>query len=146
MRPALVVRDRMNLVDNHGLNVTQNRAALVGSRDSKTTTKSVRPGIMPILFGRHLIDKAVFLSLNEVADNLPPLEEECIHVSMDEELAMAYRQDVEKPLAEAIKEMLRRKDRRLLGTMLQPLLAYPDHPFGWEPIGYRKAGEFVKVA
>ena len=116
------------------------------SRGSKTTTKSVRPGIMPILFGRHLIDKAVFLSLNEVADNLPPLEEECIHVSMDEELARAYRQDVEKPLADAIKEMLRRKDRRLLGTMLQTLLAYPDHPYGWEPVGYFKAGEFVKVA
>ncbi len=116
------------------------------SRGSKTTTKSVRPGIMPILFGRHLIDKAVFLSLSEVADNLPPLEEECIHVPMDEELARAYRQDVEKPLAEAIKEMMRRKDRRLLGTMLQTLLAYPDHPYGWEAVGYFKTGEFVKVA
>ena len=47
------------------------------SRGSKTVIKTVRPGIMPTLFGRHLIDKAVFLSLNEVADNLPPLEEEC---------------------------------------------------------------------
>ena len=68
------------------------------SRGSKTTTKSVRPGIMPILFGRHLIDKAVFLSLSEVADNLPPLEEECIPVGMDAELAKAYQQEVEKPL------------------------------------------------
>src|SRR5262249_51398193 len=45
------------------------------SRGSKSTTKSVRPGVMPPLFGRHLIDKAVFLGLAEVADNLPPLEE-----------------------------------------------------------------------
>ena len=116
------------------------------SRGSKTTVKSVRPGIMPILFGRHLIDKAVFLSLNEVADNLPPLEEECIRVRMDEELAAAYKQDVEKPLAEAIKVMMKRKDRRLLGTMLQTLLAYPDYPFGWNSIGYRDDGEFVIVA
>src|SRR5262249_55259081 len=50
------------------------------SRGSKTTTKLVRPGIMPILFGRHLIDKAVFLGLSEVAENLPPLEEECVPV------------------------------------------------------------------
>src|SRR5258708_391397 len=84
------------------------------SRGSKSTTKSVRPGIMPVLFGRHQIDKAVFLSLNEVADNLPPLEEECIPLRMDEELARVYREDVETPLADAIKVMIRRGDRRLL--------------------------------
>src|SRR5580692_7742408 len=92
------------------------------SRGSKSTIKMVRPGIMPTLFGRHLIDKAVFLSLSEVADNLPPLEEECVPVRMDAELAKAYRDKVEKPLAEAIKEMMRRRDRRLLGAMLQTLL------------------------
>ena len=116
------------------------------SRGSRTTIKLVRPGIIPALFGRHLIDKAVFLSLNEVADNLPPLKEECVAVGMDAELARAYRQDVERPLTEALKEMMRRKDRRLLGAMVQTLLAYPDHPFGWGPVGYRQAGKFVTVA
>jgi SNF2 family DNA or RNA helicase len=111
------------------------------SRGSKSTTKSVRPGIMPVLFGRHLIDKAVFLSLAEVADNLPPLHEECVAVPMDEELARAYRDKVEKPLAEAIRAMMRRQDRRLLGAMLQTLLAYPDYPFGWGPVGYWERGE-----
>ena len=71
------------------------------SRGSKTTTKSVRPGVMPALFGRHLIDKAVFLNLNEVAGNLPTLEEECIPVRMDSELARAYRHDVEEPLGDS---------------------------------------------
>jgi hypothetical protein len=122
------------------------------SRGSKATTKSIRPGIMPILFGRHLIDKAVFLSLSEVADNLPHLDEECISVSMDDELARAYREKVEKPLAEAIKVMLRRRDRRLLGAMVQTLLAYPDYPFDWQPVGYwdrgegRGPGRYVTVA
>jgi SNF2 family DNA or RNA helicase len=116
------------------------------SRGSKTTVKSVRPGIMPALFGRHLIDKAVFLSLNEVAENLPPLEEECIAIDMDRELAAAYRQKVEKPLVDAIKEMMKQRDRRLLSTMLQTLLAYPDYPFGWKPIGYWDSGEFITVA
>jgi hypothetical protein len=111
------------------------------SRGSKTTTKLVRPGIMPILFGRHLIDKAVFLGLSEVAENLPPLEEECIPVHMDAELARAYHEDVEKPLAEAIKRMMQRKDKRLLGAMLQTLLAYPDYPFGWGAVGYWDRGE-----
>jgi helicase-like protein len=101
---------------------------------------------MPALFGKHLIDKAVFLSLNEVADNLPPLEEECIPVQMDRELAAAYKEEVEEPLVEAIKEMMKRRDRRLLGTMLQTLLAYSDYPFGWNSIGYWDDGEFVNVA
>jgi hypothetical protein len=26
------------------------------------------------------------------------------------------------------------------------VIRYPDHPFGWDPVGYWKAGEFVKVA
>jgi len=116
------------------------------SRGSKATIKTVRPGIMPPLFGKHLIDKAVFLSLNEVAHNLPPFSEECIPVRMDSELATIYRQDVEEPLREAIKEMMKRRDRRLLGAFLQTLLAYPDYPFGWEPIGYWKADQFVTVA
>jgi hypothetical protein len=116
------------------------------SRGSKATIKMVRPGIMPPLFGRHLIDKCVFLGLNEVAHNLPPLSEECIPVRMDPELATVYRQEVEEPLREAIIEMMKRRDRRLLGTFLQTLLAYPDYPFGWEPIGYWKADQFVTVA
>ena len=107
--------------------------------------------IMPALFGSHLMDKAVFLSLREVAGNLPPLEEECIPVAMDEELAAAYRQEVEAPLAEAIKQMMKRQDRRLLGTLVQTLLAYPDYPFGWGPVGYWQGSKegpagFVTVA
>jgi hypothetical protein len=115
------------------------------SRGSKSTTKTVRPGIMPALFGQHLIDKAVFLSLGEVANNLPPLAEECLPIRMDAELAAAYQEHVEQPLAEAIKQMLTRRDRRLLGAMLQTLLAYADHPFGWGPVGYWQEGQFVTV-
>src|SRR5207248_366983 len=63
------------------------------SRGSKSTIKSVRPGIMPGLFGKHLIDKAVFLGLAEVAADLPPLEESCNPVALDRELARAYRED-----------------------------------------------------
>jgi hypothetical protein len=96
------------------------RSGVVGednrmSRGSRSTTKSVRPGVMPPLFGRHLIDKAVFLGLAEVAEDLPSLEEEPVPVVMDETLARAYTDGVERPLAEAIKEMMQRRDRRLPG-------------------------------
>jgi hypothetical protein len=102
---------------------------------SRTKTKCVRPGIMPSLFGRHLLDKAVFLSLGEVAANLPDLDEIVVPVEMDAELAPCYR-TVEAELKSAIKSMIRRGDRRLLGAMLQTLLAYPDHPYGWDCVGY----------
>jgi hypothetical protein len=42
--------------------------------------------------------------------------------------------------------MLRRRDRRLLGALLHTLLAYPDYPFGWGPVGYLKGDQFVTVA
>ena len=41
--------------------------------------------------------------------------------------APAYKK-AEKDLRDTLKEMVRKGDRRLLGAMLQTLLAYPDHP------------------
>jgi hypothetical protein len=111
---------------------------------SRTKTKSVRPGVMPTLFGRHLLDKAVFLGLSEVAQNLPNLSEECIAVDMDDETAAEYEM-IERELTAAIKQMVVRGDRRLLGAMLQTLLAYPDYPFHWEPVGYCEKSAFITV-
>ena len=91
---------------------------------------------MPALFGRHLIDKFVFLSLNEVADNLPELAEEIVPVPLDYETEVAYR-EIENALKDAIRDMIRRGDRRLLGAMLRTLLGYPDHPYGYGEIGYQ---------
>lgn len=105
------------------------------------TVKYVRPGIMPTLFGRHLIDKCVFLSLAEVADNLPPLDEFVLPVALDEEQQAAYQQ-IEDDLARAIRVMVRRGDRRLLAKMLRTLLGYPDHPYDFGDVGYRDGERF----
>jgi len=106
------------------------------SRGSKTSTqKMVRPGVMPSLFGRHLIDKCVFLQLDELADNLPPYNEHIVSVKMDPELDRCYAY-VEDELRQAVKRMLARGDKRLLAAMLQTLLTYPDHPFDWNEVGY----------
>lgn len=114
------------------------------SRGQKNKTiKHLRPGIMPTLFG-HLIDKCVFLSLEEVADDLPPLDEFVVPVSMDDEQQAAYDQ-VEDDLATAIRQMVRRGDKRLLGTMLATLLGYPDHPYDFGDIGYRSREGFRHV-
>jgi tRNA A37 threonylcarbamoyladenosine biosynthesis protein TsaE len=114
-----------------------------GSSGSRSVTKTIQPGVMPALFGRHLIEKAVFLGLGEIAAGLPDLEEEAVPVLMDEELGPAYFM-VEEALKDEIRNMMRRshgKDQRLLGAMLQTLLQYPDHPYGWDQVGYWQKGE-----
>jgi SNF2 family DNA or RNA helicase len=107
------------------------------SKGSSSTSKSrsIRPGIMPTLFGKHLMQNAVFLGLDEVASNLPSLEEIVQGVSMDAEVAPAYAL-IDERMQSVIKDMVRTGDRRFLGAMLQTLLAYPDHPFGWDKVGY----------
>lgn len=113
-----------------------------GGSDNKQsrgrTTKTVKyrkPGVMPSLFGRHLIGSTIFLALEEMADNLPAIEESVIPVAMDRELQDAY-DEVSIALVEAVREMLRRKDKRMLSAMLQTLLGYGDHPYGWKEVGY----------
>jgi hypothetical protein len=107
---------------------------------SQRTTKYVRPGVMPTLFGRHLLDKCVFLSLADLSDNLPALVETVQPIPLDIEQAAAYR-EVEEALTVAIKQMLAKGDKRMLGAMLQTLLGYPDKPYGWGQIGYYERDE-----
>ena len=123
-------RIETKIIEREGIG-TENRM----SRGSTTKVKQVRPGIMPTLFGRHLIGNTVFLSLEEVADNLPELQETIVPVPMDSETSTAYSR-IEQQITQVLKRMVVRGDRRLLGTMVNTLLAYPDHPHGWDAIGY----------
>ncbi len=100
---------------------------------STRVTKIRRPGIMPQLYGDHLIDKAAFLALDQVSDGLPPLSETIIPVPMDAEQAEDYEQ-LEKWLRSTVKQMMAMGNKRLLGTMLENLLYWPDHPYGWPAI------------
>lgn len=110
------------------------------SRGSQRTTKYVRPGVMPNLYGDHLIDKTLFLGLADVADNLPQLDEHVISVDIDAEQRAAY-DEIEDALVDAIKQMVAKGDKRLLGTMVQALICYPDRPYGWKEIGYYSKSE-----
>lgn len=109
------------------------------SKQKVTRVENTRPGIMPTLF-KHLIGSCIFLGLDEVADDLPPLEEEVVEVAMDHDLRGAY-DVVERELMAVIKEMAVKGDKRLLGVMLNCLLCYPDYPFEWGPIGFYETDE-----
>jgi len=90
-----------------------------------------RPGCSPLLFGKHLMENTAFVSLEDISDQLPPYQEEVIAVGMDKSLAKAYEE-----LEEEIKQTIKAhpKDKALRSIMLNTLLAYPDHAFGWKPI------------
>ena len=133
--------------------VTEKTGAADDNRRSngKSTTKrqAEQPGIMPTLYGRHLIGNTIFLSLKDVAEDLPAYDEHPTAVRLGADLMEAYRA-LEGKLKEAVADMLRRGNHQLLSGMLHALLAYPDHPFGWQPIGYMEKnggpnGRFVHV-
>ena len=96
------------------------------SRSVKTDEK---PGINPELFAHQLLDRAIFLHLEDVAAELPELTEDVIPVDMDPDARAAYRQ-LESTIKATMNQMLVRGDKRLLGTYLTNLLTYPDKPFG----------------
>jgi hypothetical protein len=106
------------------------------SRGSSSKTKQVEPGILPGLFGNHLLDKAIFLQLDAVAAGLPNLQEELVAVPMEEGQAQAY-EGLETDMTAAIRDLVRRGNRQLLGSMVNSLLYYTDTCWSaWEPLGY----------
>jgi SNF2 family DNA or RNA helicase len=101
-----------------------------------------KPGVSPMIFSKHLLDKCVFLSLEDIAPDLPPISEEVIRVSMDDELEEAYRK-LEGELSSAVRSALSHGSKALLGTYLNALLSYPDRPFDNDPILYPETEEVV---
>ena len=75
-----------------------------------------------------------FLSLDEVCADLPVFREDVLPVTMLPEHQAAY-DFVEAKLRDKIKELMFKGGQgKLMSTMLQALLAYPDYPFGWETL------------
>lgn len=89
------------------------------------------PGCSPLLFGRFLMGNTAFVSLEDIAKDLPPYNEYPIPVEMDVDLKEAYNE-----VADAIKEALQEypKNPSLTSMMLQTLLCYPDHPFDFDTL------------
>src|ERR1035441_4798315 len=77
------------------------------------------------------MENTAFVSLEDIAANLPAYNESVIPVEMDCELSKAYTD-----ILEAIKKALEEYPRNpsLTSLMLNTLLCYPDHPFGFDSI------------
>jgi hypothetical protein len=57
------------------LTLTTSNRSMRRERSGRSERRRSVPGVMPALFGRHLIDKAIFLAPEDLADNLPKLRE-----------------------------------------------------------------------
>ncbi len=146
--------------------ITTSNRSMRRDRSGRSERRRPVPGVMPALFGRHLIDKAIFLALEDMADNLPRLREyvggppqpdyddgdhrfhvDC-RVSMAPDQAQEYKR-VEEILVGTCRDLLQRGSMKLLGAMLVTLLEYPDRPWDWTvptvkeghlAVGYWKTG------
>jgi superfamily II DNA or RNA helicase len=99
------------------------------SKKTKTTiTIKRRPGASPLLFGKYLMDHCAFISLEDISDALPSYREEVVPVAMDPPLRAAY-EALEEEIRECLKE--HRGNSSVITTMLNALLSWPDHPFGF---------------
>lgn len=109
------------------------------------TTVKVRPGVMPSLFSDHVLDKTVFLGLEDISDALPPMSREVCSVAMDDEQQDAY-DELEDGMAEAVAYAMEQRDWSLVTRLVVALIGYPDHPYGWDEIGYSFGDQWTSIA
>jgi len=114
-----------------------------GTRRSKTLVR--KPGLSPDVLPRYLLDKAIFMRLTDICNDLPSYDEYVITIEMDDELREAY-QRFEGDLKEAVRKALSQGSQRLLGAYLQALLSYPDRPREAITIEDPETGKIVAVA
>lgn len=108
----------------------------------KETKKSSKicPGVSPQLFTDFLLDKAIFVSLEDMSTGLPPYQEHPIAVRLDQCVEDKYKKATEKLKQIFLSKDVDNKDVAFVAT--QRLSLYPDMPYGVAPL-YSKDGNIV---
>lgn len=103
---------------------------------SKAVKRKVRekflPGISPIVYSRFLLENAVFLSLADMGKELPDYEEIPLFCNMTDEIQEEY-----KRLENEFKKIMTKNKKignSILSAYMNLLSAYPDQPYGHDPI------------
>lgn len=103
---------------------------------SKAAKRKVRekflPGISPIVYSRFLLENAVFLSLMDMGKELPDYEEIPVFCEMEEPVRQEYDR-LETEFKRIIREFPE-IGNRIMAAYLNLLSAYPDQPYGYEPV------------
>jgi superfamily II DNA or RNA helicase len=123
---------RERFTHDYGVIETVERITVEDNACSKKTKKTVtikrKPGASPLLFGKYLMDHCAFIGLEDISDGLPSYREEVVSVAMEEPLKSAY-EELEEEIRACLKE--HRGNSSVVSTMLNTLLAWPDHPYGF---------------
>ncbi len=157
MEPRTMVREgfayggqgRRDFQEQYGVLETVERVKETDNACTRTTRKTIhvlrKPGASPLLFGKFLMNTTAFLSLEDISDNLPRYDESVVSVEMDEDLQKAYDK-LEEDIRDAMQD--HRGNKSLMSILLNTLLLYPDHPYGFDEIWARAfdpaAKEYVK--
>lgn len=109
-----------------------------GTGSSKSTTQDVKPGIMPQLYPDFVCNYTVFMSLPEIASELPSYHEETKMVPMEGEMQAEYKQMQERCLADFRTLYVSNPGiaMKLLGPMLEAFMTWPDVPYDRKDVGY----------
>ncbi len=120
--------------------VVEDIYSVEASKDYNSTSKAVKrkirekslPGISPIVYTRFLLENAVFLSLADMGKELPDYEEIPIFCNLNEDVKQEYRR-LEDEFKKVMKEN-KKIANKILSSYMNLLSAYPDQPYGHEPI------------
>ncbi len=130
MREICSYKNAMSFAERYGVieriekeDLRDNTASI--GRNTVTRRVKERPGVSPLVFTDLLLERCVFLKLDDVARNLPPFNEQVVEVAMSGAQHAAYKA-FEGDLTAEVRAALASGDRSLLGAMINSLLAYPD--------------------
>lgn len=100
------------------------------SRGKVLVPAKVKPGISPVLFGKMLMDRCLFMDISDLSAYLPALKEEVRVVDGEPEVMRAYRGTIDC-LKDASKSGA---GQGVLSIMLQFGLNYLDKPYDRSPV------------
>ena len=95
-----------------------------------------KPGVSPLVYSRFLLENGVFLSLMDMGKDLPEYEEIPVPLRLPENQQRAY-DDLEHAFHGIFKDRSRegrKLAQKLLSVSLNLMMAYPDQPYGHEPV------------
>ncbi len=106
------------------------------SKGMKKGEPNVRPGISPLIFAHFLFENTLFMDLSELSAFLPKFSEHTIRVDMTSKQSACYGQI--QAFFKSI--MFEKGGRKLLPTMTQTLLSWPDKLTGYDYVRHPDTG------
>ncbi|MDR2112569.1 MAG: DEAD/DEAH box helicase [Candidatus Accumulibacter sp.] len=137
------MRDHGVLKDIYTENRSEERSykTAKGSKFSVRTVKA--PGFGPKGILRCVLPFSVFLKLRDIGGNvLPPYDEDFRKVDMTGDQGETYR-TLQSELTIALKDALAKRDKTLLGVVLNALLAWPDCCFRAETVTHPRTRQVL---